>query len=248
MKYTITIITTILLALASIASAGSRNDIVITAKKAGSFNTLLAAAEAAGLVDALKADGSLTVFAPTDEAFEELPKGTVESLLKPENKDKLVDILTYHVVSGKVPFKAAVCLDSATALNEKDITVSVRNGRLFINESCVIQNDIETSNGIIHVIDSVLLPPADPDQKEVAAMLLKNAISKGVPLFNHGQHGACAEIYEIAAQAVAAMSEIASSDRKVLMAAIEKSSHSHSTTKRAWMMRHALDHVLESIH
>lgn len=247
MKY-ITALITAGLALASVAWAAPKNDIVDTAKQAGSFNTLVAAVEAAGLVDALKGDGPLTVFAPTDEAFAKLPKGTVESLLKPENKDKLVDILTYHVVSGEVPFKAAVGLDSATALNTKDIAVQVRDGRLVLNESRVIKNDIKTSNGIIHVIDTVLLPPSDPDQKEVAAMLMNKAISKGVPLFNHGQHAACADIYEIAAQAVAAMSEISSADRKLLMAALEKSSHTHSATNRAWTMRHALDHVLENIH
>lgn len=247
MKYT-TALSAIFFTFASIAWAGSKNDIVETAKQAGSFNTLLAAAEAAGLVDALKADGPLTVFAPSDEAFAKLPKGTVESLLEPENKDKLVDILTYHVVSGAVPFKAAVGLDTATALNSKDIAVAVKDGRLVLNESRVIQNDIKTSNGIIHVIDSVLLPPADPDQAELARNLMNNAISKGVPLFNHGQHSACADIYEIAAQAVAAMTEVPAADRKVLMAALKKSSHTHSATARAWTMRHALDHVLESMH
>ena len=114
-----------MLAFASIASAEKKEkkDIVDTAVAAGSFNTLAAALKAGGLVDALKGDGPFTVFAPTDEAFAKLPKGTVETLLKPENKDKLVDILTYHVISGKVASKKAVKLDTAKALNKKSITL-----------------------------------------------------------------------------------------------------------------------------
>jgi uncharacterized surface protein with fasciclin (FAS1) repeats len=151
-----------LFALASFATAGEKKDIVDTAVSAGTFNTLVAAVKAAGLVDALKAEGPLTVFAPTDEAFAKLPEGTVESLLKPENKDKLVDILTYHVVSGKVMAETAVTLDKATALNKKDIALSVKSEALYLNgKAKVVKADIETSNGVIHVIDTVILPPSD---------------------------------------------------------------------------------------
>ena len=136
-------------------------DIVDTAVAAGSFKTLAAALGAAGLVDTLKGAGPFTVFAPTDEAFAKLPKGTVEDLLKPENKDKLVAILTYHVVSGKVMSKTAVTLDKATALNKQEIALAVVGKALTLNKSAkVVTADIECSNGVIHVIDTVILPPA----------------------------------------------------------------------------------------
>ena len=132
------------------------------------FDILTTAAEAvlAAKPDspvALLADGdtALTVFAPTDKAFAKLPKGTVETLLKPENKDKLVAILTYHVVSGKVMSKTAVTLDKATALSKKDIALAVKGQSLTLNGSAkVIKADIECSNGVIHVIDTVILPPS----------------------------------------------------------------------------------------
>ena len=136
-------------------------DIVETAVAAGSFKTLAAALGAADLVEALKGEGPFTVFAPTDEAFAKLPKGTVEELLKPENKDKLADILTYHVVSGKVMAEKAVTLDKATALNKKEITLKVVDGTLTLNGSAKVATaDIVCSNGVIHVIDTVILPPA----------------------------------------------------------------------------------------
>ncbi|MGC6564172.1 MAG: fasciclin domain-containing protein [Akkermansiaceae bacterium] len=139
----------------------AKKDIVDTAVAAGSFKTLAAALGAAGLVETMKGDGPFTVFAPTDEAFAKLPKGTVETLLKPENKDKLIAILTYHVVSGKVMAKTAVTLDKATALNKKDIALKVTDKTLVLNGSAkVVKADIECSNGVIHVIDTVILPPA----------------------------------------------------------------------------------------
>ena len=139
-------------------TASVKADIVDTAIAAGSFNTLVAAVKAAGLVDALKAEGPLTVFAPTDEAFAALPEGTVESLLKPENKDKLIAILTYHVVSGKVPSSVAVTLEKGETLNGQSFTVKYDGKVLKIDGATVVKADIETSNGIIHVIDKVLLP------------------------------------------------------------------------------------------
>lgn len=148
------------LSVASAAHHGSKHtkDIVDTAVAAGSFTTLAAALGAADLVDALKGDGPFTVFAPTDEAFAKLPAGTVEMLLKPENKAKLVDILTYHVVAAKVPAATALTLDKAEALNGKSIALTIRGGDLFLNDSKVIKTDIMTSNGVIHVIDTVLIP------------------------------------------------------------------------------------------
>lgn len=133
-------------------------DLVDTAVAAGSFKTLAAAVKAAGLVDTLKGEGPFTVFAPTDEAFAKLPAGTVESLLLPENKDKLVAILTYHVVAGKVLAADVVELKSAKTVNGKDVMIKVSDNGVMVDAAKVVATDIEASNGVIHVIDSVLLP------------------------------------------------------------------------------------------
>lgn len=133
-------------------------DIVDTAVAAGDFTTLAAALQAAGLVGTLKGDGPYTVFAPTDEAFAKLPDGTVESLLLPENKDKLVEILTYHVVAGKVEAADVVKLSSATTANGADVMIRVEEGAVFVNDSKVVATDIQASNGVIHVVDTVILP------------------------------------------------------------------------------------------
>ncbi len=136
-------------------------DIVDTAVAAGSFKTLAAALGAAGLVDTLKSAGPFTVFAPTDAAFAKLPAGTVETLLKPENKAQLISILTYHVVAGKVPASTVVTLNGKTAktVNGADVKIRVDGSTVFVNDSKVLTTDIMASNGIIHVIDTVLLPP-----------------------------------------------------------------------------------------
>ncbi len=145
-------------AIAGAAIAGSyKKDIVDTASAAGSFETLLAAATAAGLVDTLKGDGPLTVFAPTDEAFAALPEGTVENLLKPENKDQLVAVLTYHVVPGKVMSTDLTDDTTAATVQGGDISIDLDNG-VMINDATVVSADIEASNGVIHVIDKVILP------------------------------------------------------------------------------------------
>ena len=133
-------------------------DIVDTAVSAGQFNTLAAALEAADLVDTLKGDGPFTVFAPTDEAFAKLPEGTVENLLKPENRDQLVAILTYHVVAGKVDAAKVVTLSEATTVNGADISIKVDGNAVRIDNANVIKTDIRASNGLIHVIDTVILP------------------------------------------------------------------------------------------
>jgi uncharacterized surface protein with fasciclin (FAS1) repeats len=149
--------------VAAQANAGNygtnaEKDIVDTAVAAGQFKTLAAALEAADLVDTLKGDGPFTVFAPTDAAFAKLPAGTVESLLKPENRDQLVAILTYHVVAGKVEAADVVKLDEATTVNGKDVQITVADGGVQIDNANVIKTDIEASNGVIHVIDTVILP------------------------------------------------------------------------------------------
>ncbi len=132
-------------------------DIVDTAVEAGSFNTLVAAVEAAGLVETLKGEGPFTVFAPTDDAFAALPEGTVEDLLKPENKDKLAAILTYHVVAGKVMSGDLSDGMTAATVEGSDVTIKTEGG-VMVNDANVTTADIEASNGVIHVIDSVLMP------------------------------------------------------------------------------------------
>ncbi len=133
-------------------------DIVDTAVAAGDFNTLATALTAGGLVDTLKADGPYTVFAPTDEAFAKLPDGTVEYLLKPENKDELVAILTYHVVPGKVEAAEVVKMTSAPTANGQDLQIRVEEDVVFINDARVVTADVGASNGVIHVVDTVILP------------------------------------------------------------------------------------------
>ena len=147
------------------AKAGMKKDIVDTAVSAGSFKTLVAAVQAAGLVETLKSDGPFTVFAPTDDAFAKLPAGTVENLLRPENKDKLVAILTYHVVSGKVMASDVVKLSSAKTVQGQMASIMVNDSKVFVDNAQVIQTDIKTSNGVIHVIDSVILPKEKPTSK-----------------------------------------------------------------------------------
>lgn len=132
-------------------------DIVDTAVKAGSFKTLAAALEAAGLVETLKGEGPFTVFAPTDEAFAKLPKGTLDSLLKPENKEKLVSILTYHVVPGKVKAADVVKLKEAKTVQGNKVKIDTKDG-VKVNDAKVTKTDIECTNGVIHVIDTVLIP------------------------------------------------------------------------------------------
>jgi uncharacterized surface protein with fasciclin (FAS1) repeats len=138
--------------------AASKMDIVETAVSAGSFNTLVAAVKAADLVATLKGTGPFTVFAPTDEAFAKLPAGTLESLLKPENKEKLKGILTYHVVSGKVMAADAVKLTSAKTVNGQSFAIQNKGGAVMVDRAKVVKTDIETANGVIHVIDEVILP------------------------------------------------------------------------------------------
>jgi uncharacterized surface protein with fasciclin (FAS1) repeats len=164
-KVVSTAIATVALAFASFAIAGNhgggkemQKDIVDTAVSAGSFNTLAAALEAAGLVDTLKGNGPFTVFAPTDDAFAALPEGTVESLLKPENKDQLIAVLTYHVVAGEVKAADVVKLDSAATVNGESVSIAATDAGVTIDNANVIKTDIAASNGVIHVIDAVILP------------------------------------------------------------------------------------------
>jgi uncharacterized surface protein with fasciclin (FAS1) repeats len=152
----------------SLPTAQDESDIVDTAVAAGSFKTLVAAVKAAKLVETLKGDGPFTVLAPTDEAFKKLPAGTVETLLKPENLKKLQSILTYHVVPGQALAADVVKLTSAKTVQGDDVAIKVVDGAVMINGAKVVKTDIKCKNGVIHVIDSVILPPERKDIVDTA--------------------------------------------------------------------------------
>ena len=227
------------------------DDIVDLAKKAGTFDTLLAAATAAGLADTLSSDGPFTVFAPTDEAFAKLPEGTVESLLAEEGLGTLKSILTYHVVEGRVYASDALKASRAATVNGERVAIKVRDGRLRINDSAVVANDLEATNGVVHVIDSVLLPPevanaearpAEMTTGESAESVIRLAIQRGVPLFNSGDAGACAAIYEVAATSLLNGGyELPAAARSALETALRKAEGAGYDRDRAWELRYGLD-------
>lgn len=157
-RITITVAALTLFATFAFAGNMARRDIVDTAVAAGSFNTLAAALQAADLVDTLKGKGPFTVFAPTDEAFAKLPAGTVENLLKPENKEKLRAVLTYHVVSGSVSAAKVMKMTSAKTVNGQSVSIKSGKSGVTVGGARVVKTDIAASNGTIHVIDTVLLP------------------------------------------------------------------------------------------
>lgn len=153
------VLATLIAGMAFTSVSSQSKDIVDTAVANGSFKTLAAALKAAGLVETLKGAGPFTVFAPTDAAFAKLPAGTIETLLKPENKDRLRRVLTYHVVPGRVAAADVTKMNSAKAVSGDNLTIAVKNGKVMINSANVVTPDVGASNGIIHVIDTVILPP-----------------------------------------------------------------------------------------
>jgi uncharacterized surface protein with fasciclin (FAS1) repeats len=223
------------------------NDIIETARTAGSFKTLLAALEAADLTGALQGDGPFTVFAPTDEAFAKLPKGTVESLLN--DIPKLQSILTYHVVSGKVMASDVVKLSEAKTLQGQSVRIDASSG-VKINSARVVKADVAAENGVIHVIDAVLLPPSTKQGNAGSKTreLIGLAIERGVPLFNNGNHAACTAVYEVAAMGLIASANgaLGCTDRETLKNALTSIQSSHDARKNAWTMRQALDDVYAS--
>jgi len=233
------------------AQAAPKQDIVDTAVKAGNFTILAKALKAAGLVSALKSDGPFTVFAPTDEAFMRLPKGTIASLLKPENKDQLIEILKYHVVVGKVDGATAVTLKEAKALNGEKLAIQFRNAALFLNDSKVVATDIQTSNGVIHVIDSVLLPPTAKSDSQTMACekILTDAVDVGVDLFNNGDTKSCATIYNMAVRAIVNIKppSLDASELKVLEDALAKVAGEKDSRTNAWTLRYAMNATMKNL-
>ena len=240
-----------LVTMASLLAGAPKKDIVDTAVEAGSFKTLVTAVKAAGLVETLKGDGPFTVFAPTDEAFKKFWPETLKNLLKPENKDKLQMLLSYHVISGKVKAKKAKKMETAEPLSGGSLKLSVKDKDLFINSAKVVKADIKTSNGIIHVIDGVLIPNVMKDSHKKTSStnhIIRQAIHKGVPMFNSGHHAQTAALYmkagnEILGQCSSSACPVST---KAIKSAMHKASAESCPTSQAWIMRKAFDHVLTS--
>jgi uncharacterized surface protein with fasciclin (FAS1) repeats len=180
----LTLVIVFVFSISLIADSHKEKDIVDTAIGAGTFNTLVAAVKAAGLVETLKGEGPFTVFAPTDEAFAKLPNGTLESLLKPENKDKLAAILTYHVVAGKYTAEKVLKSDKLKTVNGQSIMISKSDKGAMVNQSGITATDIMTSNGVIHVIDTVLLPSDDDSSMIIDEETKRLARAHGCPAFS----------------------------------------------------------------
>jgi uncharacterized surface protein with fasciclin (FAS1) repeats len=236
-------------ALAEKAGAAPTGDIVETALAAGQFKVLTRALASAGLVKALQGDGPFTVFAPTDAAFAKLPKGTVAALLRPENREKLVGILTYHVVPGRLAATQVVQRRGAETLAEKPVAFRVEKGAVRINEAEVVKADVAATNGVIHVIDQVLLPPSRTVAPVASGVrgLIELAYERGVPLFNDGKPEACVAIYEVAATGLLALaSDLAESERAELKKALEAIRTETDPRRKAWILRYALDAAYRS--
>ncbi len=238
------IILSLLLVGASLSAKA--DNIVNVASNAGNFNTLLKAAVEAGLANTLSEDGPFTVFAPTDSAFEKLPDEVIISLLKKENKDKLVNILKFHVISGSYPSDKLPLLPLKT-LNGQDVNFKVDNGDIFINGAKVLKANIKASNGIIHVIDGVLTPPKSITEASAKGIIVRG-IQMGVPQFNHGNHSACADIYEISLRSLLMLPDAKLSDanRKLVSKSLLRLSEMDSSTEKAWEARSTFDKLMLS--
>lgn len=219
------------------------------ATKAGAFQTLLAAAKAAGLAEALANGGPFTVFAPTDEAFAALPAGTVEALLRPGQRDTLVRILKHHLVSGTVFADQAVRAGAAETLAGTNVELAYAEGRLQVAGAAIAAADVPARNGVIHVIDRVLLPPDTALPKTLIAppgalRIIEDAVREGVPLFNGGDQPACRTIYETAVRSLLdrGVEDLFSERVEArLRESLTRPKHDRRAVRHAWKLRHALD-------
>ncbi len=211
------------------------------ARTAGQFGTLLAAVDAAGLTETLLGRGPFTLFAPTDEAFNRLPNGTVKDLLKPENREKLRTILKYHVIAGRVTAAQASAVRSAETVAGQSVRISANGDDLRINDATVRIADIPASNGIIHVIDRVLIPgDARASTTGTPLDVVDLAIDRGVPFFNNGQADVTVALYEVATTALISPTSGVSDDvRQTLRKGLADTRG--SARDRAWTLRNGLD-------
>ncbi len=237
--------------------------ILTTAEEAGGFSTLLAAIGAAELDGILSTEGPFTVFAPTDKAFAKIPKETIAELLKKENREELVSILTTHVVKGSVRAGDALNAGKADSLSGETLTFSILDGQLKVNASVISSVDLDGGNGVIHVIDTVLLPSPDSKKniekseqklsqgrsfREAAGEMIVVAIEKGVPLYNSGDAEGCAKMYENCILSIIDLSQIDDRARRMLTKVVEGGKSHHDADGRAWLYRRTLDgmmHYLE---
>ncbi len=225
------------------------DDIPTTATKAGSFKTLVAAVKAAGLAEVLSGNGPFTVFAPTDEAFQKLPAGTVESLLKPENKAKLAEILKYHVVAGRVYSSDALAAGKAKTLQGDSVNIAIQGGVAKVNGAKLVATDLDASNGVIHVIDGVILPPENKQGAVHPRRMIETAINQGAPLYNGGHVSDCAQVYMTTVQSLLSTHDqsLCASTRHTLQTALTSAKHSSCSDTQAWTLRHALDQAYSSM-
>ncbi len=231
----------------AIAGHHKNSDIVDTAASAGTFETLIAAAKAAGLAGALKGDGPLTVFAPTDDAFGTLPAGTIETLLKPENKDQLATILKYHVIAGNIGSSALADGARLETLAGIDAVISETENGFNIENARIVSTDIDASNGIIHVIDRVILPPTQMSRTE-SARAIQAAIERGVPMFNHGNAQGTVVVYRAVAEQLMREGGLSAEERARLDIGMTEAADSRDARASAWKLRYALDDVMDSLH
>lgn len=232
------------------AQSQPRKNLVETAQAAGSFGTLIAAAIAADLAGTLSGEGPFTVFAPTDEAFAKLGSDTIQSLLEPENKDRLRAVLLHHVVAGRVDALTALGAKSAETLAGDQVSIRLEEGRLRVDDAFVVQNDIQTSNGVIHVLDTVLVPaepaPEIPTEPRAAARAaLERAVELGAPRFNDGDPATCAELYELALVAIAGLGRdlLAAETIEEVLLARREARELEDPKRRAWRLRRGIDAV-----
>ena len=222
-------------------------DLLGVAESAGKFGTLLAAVEAAGLTSTLRGDGSFTILAPTDDAFAALPEGTVESLLEKGNRGRLQSILTFHAIGGKVSAGDALNAKSAETVNGQKVEFAVKDGRLTVNGATIVSTDIECDNGIIHVIDAVLIPQGKAGASTDPLELIEAAIGRGVPAYNHGDAAKCAKIYKTCLKQLVDNEGIGGELRDSLQKVLDLSSKADGDRELAWLYRHGLDHAYETL-
>ena len=230
------------------------NDIASVAKRAGNFKTLLAAVDAAGLTVALTGDKPVTILAPTDAAFAALPKGTVEALLQSENREKLISVLSLHAIPGKVSAGDALNVGTATSLNSGTLEFGIIDGVFKVNGATIVKTNIQCDNGIIHVIDAVILSSSKEEGSETASTggkspreQIETAIDQGVPVFNDGNHGKCAKIYLDCMVSISRSAGIDPRVSKVLDQLVKRAEGIESDTERAWVLRSGLDHLYAAL-
>ncbi|MEM6363543.1 MAG: fasciclin domain-containing protein [Planctomycetota bacterium] len=213
-----------------------------TAQATPGFGTLVAAAQAAGLVGALTGDDDLTILAPTDDAFAKLPAGTLDNLLKPENKSQLADILKFHVIPGRVYSDEALASGSAGTLQGTAVQFFNGNSGATVNGAKLVTTDLDASNGVIHVIDTVLLPPAQSASAVDPRGMIRDAIASGSALYNAGHHAACASIYE-ATMTDLMNADVSSSLKGHMTSVLSQAAGTSCQTTRAWTLRRGLDQM-----